>query len=384
MDVELPDGSVIQGVPEGTTQQQLLRKLFDAKHPGYQALATQMMKDAPWGSGLPKVAYAAGGKVTDMASAAGASPEVAAGGGYLAHILTEAIPALVGNFRLGDAPASLLEKPAKILMQSAVKPAQADRISGAASRAYGNMLAEDISPTVGGMDKAADIARNLHSEVEGSIAGSPATVSMNAVGQRLQDPARKALTQVNPQSDIEAVRAVWDKFKNSPLIQALSRNSNGTPNVPAPLGAAPAMQDVDLPVQLAHALKKGTYRSLGEKAYGELGSASTEAQKALARGLREEVAGAVPQVAAPLKREAALMEVLDVARNRALAEANKNPMGLAALRLGDNPLSVVGTLADRSAYLKGLAARLLYRGGQPQFLPAYGAAVEAPADRMRE
>ena len=42
MDVTLPDGVVIQGVPEGTTKEQLLGKLMQAKHPSAQALMTKM------------------------------------------------------------------------------------------------------------------------------------------------------------------------------------------------------------------------------------------------------------------------------------------------------------------------------------------------------
>lgn len=385
MDVELPDGTVIEGVPEGTTQKQLLRKLFDAGHPAYEKLALQMMKDGGWGTGVPKFAYDLGGKVTDLAAQAGASPEVAGGAGFVSNVATQAIPAFLSGYKLAEAPVSLAEKPAKWLLQSAVKPTQADNASGAAERALRTMLQENIGPTASGMDKADDMARALNTQVESAISASPETVSLNAVGQRLQDPAKSAMTQVNPQGDIETVKNVWQNFKDSPLIRALMQPSGTTPNVPAVSGA-PAAQDVQLPVQLAHALKKGTYRSLGGKSYGEVGSVSTEAQKALARGLREEVAAAVPGVVEPLKKEAALLNVRDVAMNRVLGEANKNPMGLAALRIGDNPLSSAGFLADRSAYLKGLLAQILYRGGQPQFAVPYatgGAALEEGLERGR-
>ena len=40
MDVSLPDGSTISGVPEGTTQEQLLNKLLQARHPAAQAMLT--------------------------------------------------------------------------------------------------------------------------------------------------------------------------------------------------------------------------------------------------------------------------------------------------------------------------------------------------------
>lgn len=383
MDVKLPDGVVIQGVPEGTTQEQLRQKLYESGHPSYRALAWQMAKDRPWGSGIPEFANKVGGKVTDLGAQAGLPPEVSAGAGYLANVGTQAIPALLSGYRTAEAPASFAEKPAKMLMQSAVKPTQADRASGAATRAMRDMLVEDISPTMSGMDKASRVASRMDDIAEAAVAGSPDAVSLNSVGQRLEDPAKRALTQVNPQSDIEAVKTVWQNFKDSPLIRGISRGGQGgTPNVPAVLGQAE--QDVRIPVQLAHALKKGTYQALGGKSYGEIGSASTEAQKALARGLREEVAAAVPQAAEALKREASLMNVKDVAMNRALMEANKNPVGLGALRIGDNPLSTLGFVADRSAYVKGLLARLLYRGAQPQMLNPSAAAGQAVDNQLQK
>ena len=42
MDVQLPDGSLLSGVPDGTTQEQILGRLQLAKHPAAEALAHQM------------------------------------------------------------------------------------------------------------------------------------------------------------------------------------------------------------------------------------------------------------------------------------------------------------------------------------------------------
>lgn len=331
--------------------------------------------EGEWGSGAPKLAYDVGGKVTDLTGSPAA--------GFATNVATQAIPALLSGYRTAPAPEaaarSLTEAPARRLMQSAVKPTLADRSSGAARRALATMLEQNISPTASGMDKAARAASSLDDVAERAVSASPASVSVNAVGQRLQEPATQAMTQVNPQQDIEAIKSVWENFKNAPLVQGAARGANA-----AQAGAAPA-GEASIPVQLAHALKKGTYRSLGGKAYGEVGSVSTEAQKALARGLREEVAAAVPEAADSLKQEAALRNVIDVARNRVLQDANKNPMGLAALRIGDNPLSALSFLADRSAYVKGLLARLLYQGGQPSALaPAGVAGSEVFANRPEQ
>ncbi len=305
------------------------------------------MQARPWGSGIPQLGYKAGEKVGDLATSMGASPELSAGLGYGTNVATQALPALMSGYKFaGEAPAALLEKPARALMQSAIKPAQADRLSGSADKAIGTMLAEGINPTRGGMDKAAQIASKLDAEVKAAIAASPETVSKWDVGKRLSDVMTKARAQVNPEQDMNAVKEAWTAFRTHPDLAGKT----------------------NMPVQLAQQLKSGTYQTLGAKSYGEVGTASTEAQKALARGLRETIAEKVPAVVEPLKREASLMNVRDVAMNRALAQANNNPMGLAALRIGDNPLSSIGFMADKSALLKSMLARMLYSGSNPQLL----------------
>lgn len=320
--------------------------------PERQAVMNDMMA-RPWGSGVPQFAYDVGGKVTDVATNVGASPEVAAGAGVTANVLTQAIPSMLASGRMMDAKSvSLLETPAKKLMQSAVKPSIADLKSGDAGRAMTTMLDEGIYPTRSGMEKASNLAGKLEKQVEQAIAQSPARVSVAAAASKLRDPYNKALKQVNPQEDLNAIRGVWDKFRTSPLVAGKT----------------------DIPVQLAQELKQGTYRSIGGKAYGEIGSASVEAQKALARGLREEVAKAVPSITTPLAREASLMNVMDVAGNRALMEANKNPLGLAALRM-DNPASAATFLADRWAALKAFLAMQAYGAGKPQVLGPLGTAA---------
>src|SRR3990167_10396587 len=103
-------------------------------------------------------------------------------------------------------------------------------------------------------------------------------------------------------------------------------------------------------------MKQGTYKAIGGKNYGELKGAETEAQKALARGVKEEISSAVPNVAALNKREGNLLNALSVAERRALMDANKNPLGLGVL----NPATLALWLWDRSGWAKAMTARMLY------------------------
>jgi Fe-S cluster assembly scaffold protein SufB len=112
-------------------------------------------------------------------------------------------------------------------------------------------------------------------------------------------------------------------------------------------------------VQLAQEMKQGTYKRLREK-YGELGSADTEAQKALARGLKEEIAATVPEVGPMNARESSLLNAKEILDKRVLTAGNKNPLGIGGLspRLGN----LAAMMTDRSELVKSLIARGLNPG----------------------
>lgn len=245
---------------------------------------------------------------------------------------------------------------AEWLMRKAVKPSTTLPAKQSA-RAIRTMLEEGISPTPGGMDKARNLVNALNTQVERDIASSPATVNVGQASTAILDPYNKFRMQVNPTSDVTAIGNTLNEFLQSPNIRGKT----------------------DIPVQLAHSLKKGTYRTLEGK-YGEVGSASTEAQKALARGLREQVGAAVPSTEPTLAREASLMNVLDVSERRTLAQLNNNPMGLSAL--AGTKAGLATFLADRSAAFKAMIARMLYQSGNPE--AAAFAASSAATGQTRE
>lgn len=68
LDVQLPDGSMIQGVPDGTSKEQLLGKLMLAKHPAAPALMKQMSSEQATAdtSGVGKFLAGAGKAVADI------------------------------------------------------------------------------------------------------------------------------------------------------------------------------------------------------------------------------------------------------------------------------------------------------------------------------
>jgi hypothetical protein len=220
---------------------------------------------------------------------------------------------------------------AKYLMQSALKPTIDQRKSGEADRAIATLLKEKLNATKGGVEELQNRVGNINDEIKTIIASSDKKVDKQAVINRLKETVDKFATQVSPKGDLKAIKNITKNFKKHPSIQ----------------GAV-------IPVQQAQALKQGTYRVLNGK-FGETGSAATEAQKALARGLKEEIARMHPAVGKLNARESDLINALNVTERRALLDANKNPIGLAGL--AGNPIAMAGMLADRSALVKSLVAR---------------------------
>jgi hypothetical protein len=232
-------------------------------------------------------------------------------------------------------------------MQSALKPTLKQLQSGDAAIAVRTLLDEGINPTMRGVEKIGTKIDDINDAISTTIGTSNASISKQRVLDTLNDTRGRFANQVDPLPDLDAIQGVADRFNIHPMISG-----------------------DEIPVQLAQDLKKGTYKALSGK-YGEVGSASTEAQKALARGLKEGIADKVPEVAGLNARESRLLTTLKVTERRALMEANKNPGGLSLL--ASNPATWALFMADKSALFKSLAARMVNRTAETlNRIPANG------------
>jgi len=259
------------------------------------------------------------------------------------HEAINQAPGLIG-MKAPEAAAAAqaaLKQTARNTMQSALKPPIAAQMRGTgmgrpseAAQAVDTLLNEGINVTRGGMEKMQGRIASLNNDIKAKIVGSNAIVNKQAVAWRLQKVMDDFTKQVTPTSDIAQIQKAWDEFLDHPLLQGN-----------------------DIPVQLAQELKQGTYKSLGDRAYGELKSAEIEAQKTLARGLKEEIAAAVPEVRKLNAEESKLLNTLSLVERRVLQEANKNPIGLGWLTT--SPTKFAGWMADRSPLFKSLVARML-------------------------
>ena len=232
------------------------------------------------------------------------------------------------------------------LMQSALKPLQKQLESGQAKTAIQTLLKEDVNPTLTktifgkGIDTLQAKVDTLNSQIVGIIKDSKRTVNKSEVVAYLDDLEKNALNNALPAGDLAAIQAARQEFLSHPLLKNME----------------------EIPVQLAQKLKTGTYKSLGEKAYGELKSATVESGKTLARGLKDLVGKAEPGVLGLNKESQALYDTLDVAERRAFMEANKDIAGLSTLSKDvQNQLTM---MADRSANFKALLARTIYKAGK--------------------
>lgn len=284
---------------------------------------------------LDDASYEAGGRVTDMASGAGASPDTAATLGTITNTAIQSVPMVLGGQAVKGVVTPGLQRGAELLMSSALKPTWEQLRTGKAATAINTMLSEGLNVTPGGLTALRTKIGDLNRQIVQSISGSTATVDKVAVASELQKTLAKVARQATPGADMNAVAKAWSEFMNHPLLAGKA----------------------DIPVQLAQQIKQGTYKSLESKAYGEVGSASTEAQKTLARGLKEQIAKVVPGVESLNAKESKLLAALDIAERRVLMDANKNPMGLAFL--ASHPMAWAAFLADRSPLFKSLAARIV-------------------------
>lgn len=345
-EVTAPDGSKFEvTAPDDATQEQVLQY---AQGQFQQAAPKKKQRTIPGDAGsmlsaadawgainklIEHFGYESGGKVTDAASKV-MSPEAAAGLGYAADVGIQAVPSLLGGQGMKAAVTPLMQAASKRMMQSALKPPTKDILNGDAAKAVQTMLDEGISVTPGGVLKLRTQINELGKEVKDAVAGSTATIKKGDVGKRLLDTLEDFKNQVNPQADMDALKKAWLNFRNHPDL----------------------IGKQDIPVQTAHKLKQGTYRALGDKPYGELQGAQIESQKQLARALREEVAQAVPQVAAPLQRQSGLINAADLTERRVMAASNNNLLGLTPL--GISPMSWLLFLADRNPATVSALARL--------------------------
>lgn len=311
-------------------------------------------REVPKEGPIDRAIYEAGGRTTDALSSMGLPPEAAAAGGYLTNLGGQVATTFAGG-NMGAKVEPALQNLGQKTMQWALKPNYKEIDSGKAGRAAKTLLDEGAGVTTGGMEKLSKDIDLINTQIQDVIKNSTDTVNKYQVAANARRSYEKWKYQVNNASDINAVKTAVRDFLNDPAIAEY------------------------MPVQLAQRLKTGTYRSLGEKAYepGQKGiTASIDAQKDLANGLKQRIEYAHPEVGPLNSREGRLIEAREMGE-RALAKSEaRDKVGFGWL--ANHPESAVGWMAERSPAIKSMLARYFAHHADPEMAGrAVGAAAGA-------
>jgi hypothetical protein len=276
--------------------------------------------------------------------------------------VSEAVASKVGD--LTDAIAGGASRAvAKKLYQSALKPSQVDPDAAAAAVQAG--LKNRIPISDAGKARLDSLVSNLSDKVKDVIASDPnATVDPQAVASRLDATRGRFANQVNPVSDVSTV----DRARQEFLSQAGARpgvpatapqptgvlDASGKPVMTAGTPATPPTPAPPMSAADAQAMKQGTY-AINRGKYGELSSAQVESEKALARGLKEELESQFPELKSLNAQQSELMGLEPFLEKAVARLGNHNILSLGDMAAGaaggaaGGPVGAAGAAAMRQA-----------------------------------
>jgi hypothetical protein len=228
------------------------------------------------------------------------------------------------------------------IYQSALKPSAASYGLEEAKQMVRTGLDNSIPVTQGGVDKLSGLVDDLNQKIGDVIrdgAQRGVTIDPNAVAQRVDQIRPKFELQVNPERDLKALDASQQEFLRSqgmapgqPATPAQATglvDAQGRPIYSAPTPAVPGTPAQAIPADVAQAIKQNTYAQL-RSSYGELKNAQIEAQKALARGIKEELGNAFPELQGLNAEESHYLGLQDALERRVRTLDNRDMLGIGA------------------------------------------------------
>lgn len=218
------------------------------------------------------------------------------------------------------------------LYQSALKPPPGSNSTAEVRRMVETGLRENIPVNEAGMTKLWGLVDDLNAKVQGAVdaaAQRGVTVDPEAVAQRIEQARPAFEQQVNPERSMRLLDKSKAEFLRQHQVQA--PYTKVLPGIQQPgyfaIGSGTTPYPVPIPADKAQAIKQGTYRQL-KKSYGEMKNASVEAQKALARGIREELGAAIPEIGALNAREGSLLGLSEELERAVRRGANHQLFGI--------------------------------------------------------
>lgn len=253
------------------------------------------------------------------------------------------------------------------LYQSALKPPVS---MGNARQLSQTGMEEGIPLGYMRRQKAVDMARakidDLNQQVAGPVAAGSAqglTVDPSTVAGYTNRSMQRFSNQVNPKADLASIAGAGKEFLEEKGGAQFDPNTGMMTQPPQ-----------GIPLDEAQQIKTGTYGKLRDS-YGEMSTAAKEAQKDLARGLKEEVYQQLysqyPQLRAVASREGKLLELEPALERYAQRFGNRDIIGIgtpitgtAAGMMGGPKAGLIAAIAKEALdnpYLKSRVAIALHR-----------------------
>jgi hypothetical protein len=204
-------------------------------------------------------------------------------------------------------------------------------------------LQNKIPVSKSGVEDIGNLIDDYNNKIKAEIATDPnRPIDPNAVATRADAAKAKFKNQVNAQGDLNAIEASKQQF--------LTEQGATPATATSPAQPAPMMRAED-----AQAMKQGTYRILAGK-FGEQGSAAVEAQKSLARGLKEEIANQFPEISNLNAAESKLLDLQPVLERAVARSSNHQLIGIGTPIAGAAAKAVTGsgTIGVVAGTLKGV------------------------------
>ena len=244
----------------------------------------------------------------------------------------------------------------RALYQSALKPPPGSNTGAEVTRVVETGLKEGFPVSNAGAKKLSGLLDNLQAKVAAEIQSNPnAPINPKAVAGRLSSTKTRFSNQVAPMEDLAAITATEREFL--------------------------AQHPGTIPAEQAQALKTGTYKQLKSKAYGELKTARVESEKALARGLKEEINQIFPKLKELNAREAEAYNLQPELERAIRRIGNHDILGLSTYGAAAVGGLATGETALAGAGASGLLARIL---GDPAVKSRIAIMLYKASSKMRK
>lgn len=238
--------------------------------------------------------------------------------------------------KAGELVIGSMQKAAPWLMSKAIKPSAKllNDYRTTALKISKTLLDDGINVSQSGLEKLQKLIFADNAEIQALANASTARIDKGAVIARVGEHVDDALrSQVNPGKSVRGAEKVVNEFIEHPFYKG----------------------DTISPAE-AQKLKVGTYQQIGD-AFNKPQKA--RAIKAMGRGLKEEIAEAVPGVAEINSREAGRLAGGEAVATAIQKDASSDPMGL--LFAASSPSLFLAGLINKQPAIKSMLARGMYQ-----------------------